>query len=56
MEIMTECDVDRHTSLTGTKKSHPFVTTYLEVTSLQLFSQSVLQRDMDAAQPKVLLT
>lgn len=56
MEIMMECDVDRHASLTGTKKSHPFITTYLEVTSLQPFSNSILQIDVAATQPKVLLT
>jgi len=43
---MTECDTDRYADLTGTKKFQPFVTTQLEVTSLQLMSYNVLQTDM----------
>lgn len=55
MQIMTECEVHRHASLTVTKESQPFVTTYLEITSIQKFSYSVLKIDVPAAQqPHVL--
>lgn len=52
MQIMTECDVDRHDSLTGSKESHPFATTYLEINSFPLFSYSLFQVHLAAAWPR----